>query len=296
MPKLIQLLLILTTIALIYAWPITKIKQLASCAPFITVEGEENPLELDHYLLGVLAGEMPASFPDEALRAQAFAARTYALRATDFGANSIGTTVQSQVYLNAEERLQKWGENTQAYEMKLLNAITSTEHQFIAYEEQPITAMFFSTSNGMTESAENYSGNSLPYLIPVSSSEADLKSQLKTIPLEEFALTIGVPEEQIQELTLVRNETGRVQAVKVPTRTLTGREFRTLFDLPSTDFSIQLLDQTIQIETKGYGHGVGMSQYGAKAMAEQSKTAEEIIAHYYPGTNLKKIEGCEKNN
>lgn len=287
--------IILTTFAMMYTWPIMKFeKPSISCTPQILVEGMEEPLELDDYLVGVLAGEMPAEFPREALRAQAFAARTYVLKSTDFGKRPIGTTTAAQVFQSSQQRLEKWGAQTAAYEEKLREAITSTENQFITFQEEPITAMFFSTSNGMTESAENYGGNAFPYLIPVASTEQDLKPNVVTIPIEEFAVTLGVPEEQIERLTLTRNETGRVQHVNLPTRTLTGREFRTLFELPSTDFAIELVGRIIRIETKGYGHGVGMSQYGAKAMAEQLATGEEIIAHYYPGTELKTIAACEK--
>ncbi|MFC4354138.1 stage II sporulation protein D [Chryseomicrobium palamuruense] len=295
MKKLVYPLLILSTFAAIYTIPMTQLSPTATCAPTILVKGEPEPIALDTYLLGVLAGEMPASFPEEALRAQAYAARTYALRATDFGRKQpIGTTTGSQVYLSASERQTKWGKDTALYETKLNAAIESTEHHYITFQEEPITAMFFSTSNGMTESAVNYGGNEYPYLIPVASMEPDVKPQSKTLPLEEFAQLLGATPEQIKELTLVRNETNRVQLVKLPNRTLTGREFRTLFELPSTDFSIQLIGTSVYISTKGYGHGVGMSQYGAKAMAEQGATAEDIIAHYYPGTEFRVIQGCEK--
>lgn len=294
MPKLLYVLFILSTIALVYTWPLQKQQIAKPCTPEIHVKGEAQPLSLDSYLLGVLAGEMPANFPPEALRAQAMAARTYVLKSTAFGQNAIDSTVDAQVYLNAQQRNEKWGADTALFETKLQQAIESTNNQLITYEGEPITAMFFSTSNGSTESAENFSGNAYPYLIPVTSAEPDLRPAEKLLTLEEFALTLGVPETQIPELTIVRNETGRVQLVKLPTRTLTGREFRTLFELPSTDFTIELTATTIQIHSSGYGHGVGMSQYGAKAMAEQGKVAEEIVAHYYPGTQLAVIPGCEK--
>lgn len=291
--RLFPLLILSITVA-IYTWPLQKPAEIALCAPEILVKGQKDPLQLNDYLLGVLAGEMPASFPPEALRAQALAARTYVIKATDFGNRPIDPTVQAQVFLNAEQRLEKWGADTELYETKLSEAIASTDHQVITYEGEPITAMFFSTSNGSTESAENYGGTAYPYLIPVSSYEPDLKPNKKILTLEEFAVTLGVPEDQIEQLTVFRNDTNRVQVVKLPTRTLTGREFRTLFELPSTDFTVELLGDSIHLVTAGYGHGVGMSQYGAKAMAEQGATGEDIIAHYYPGTILEPLAGCEK--
>lgn len=294
MKKLAYPLLILSTFVVIYTLPLTQLSSQATCAPLIQVKGEQESIHLDTYLLGVLAGEMPASFPDEALRAQAYAARTYALRATDFGKQPIGTTTGAQVYLSAEDRQNKWGQDTALYETKLKEVIESTTHRYITFQDEPITAMFFSTSNGMTESARNYGGSAYPYLIPVASDEPDVKPQSKTLPIDEFARLLGATPEQIKELTMVRNETNRVQLVKLPNRTLTGRDFRTLFELPSTDFSIQLVGSSVNITTKGYGHGVGMSQYGAKAMAEQGATAEAIIAHYYPGTAFRTIPGCEK--
>lgn len=119
MKKLAYPLLILSTFVAIYTFPVTQFSHEATCKPTILVKGEPEPIPLDNYLLGVLAGEMPASFPDEALRAQAYAARTYALRATDFGKRPIDRTTDAQVYLSATERESKWGQDTAHYEAKL---------------------------------------------------------------------------------------------------------------------------------------------------------------------------------
>src|SRR4051794_33345152 len=141
----------------------------ATCEIFITVDNQSIPLET--YLVGVLAGEMPASFHEEALKAQAITARTYAVRQTEFGKNMIQSTTSHQVFKNEQERQEKWQTTFQQYETKLQQAIAQTENLILTYDGEPITAMFHASSSEQTESAANYSGNAIPYLQSVQTAE-----------------------------------------------------------------------------------------------------------------------------
>lgn len=269
-----------------------------SCVPHITVDGEDKPIPLDEYILGVVAGEMPIGFHDESLRAQAIAARTYALRSTDMGKRPIQATVSAQVYKTAAERKKRWGKEFKANEKRLREIVESTAGDIIVYEDEMITAMFFSTSNGKTETAQNYSGNAIPYLQSVESPgedvvEAQVERRLE-MPISEWNEALGEewPAERFRSLQLVRNQTGRVQKAISANFEMTGRELREALGIASTDFDIayDITNKIVIVTTKGYGHGVGMSQFGAEAFAQKGWPAESILTYYYSGTTIKKFE------
>jgi len=271
------------------------------CTVWITVEGMDEPLPLEEYVLGVVAGEMPATFQEEALKAQAIAARTYALRSTDNGKKTIAATVSAQVYKNKAERKERWGKEFKRNEQKLREAVEATSNQVIEYEGEMITAMFFSTSNGKTEASQNYSGNPIPYLQSVDSpGEAEVAPEVerrKEMTLTEWNRLIGSTwtADRFKNLQLVRNQTGRVQKAVSDNFEMSGRDMRDALGLPSTDFNIayDVTNQIVHVTTLGYGHGVGMSQYGAEAFAQKGWTAEQILAHYYTGTLINNFENNE---
>lgn len=267
----------------------------ADCHVHITVAGEDKPLNLEDYVVGVVAAEMPITFHEEALKAQAVAARTYALRTTDNGQKPIAADVSAQVYKTKEERKKRWGKDFKRNEEKIRAAVEATAGQIIVYEDQMISAMFFSTSNGQTETALNFSGSEIAYLQSVESpGEEDIapkfKRQLK-LPLAEWNEALGTnwTTDQFKSLQLVRNSSGRVQQVITTNFEMGGREMRQLLGLASTDFNIafDLEKEIVHVSTVGYGHGVGMSQYGAEAFARKGWTAENILLHYYKGTEIK---------
>lgn len=271
------------------------------CTMWITVEGMDEPLPLEEYVLGVVAGEMPANFQEEALKAQAIAARTYALRSTGNGKKPIAATVSAQVYKSKAERRERWGKEYKRNEQKLREAVEATRNQVIEYEGEMITAMFFSTSNGKTEAAQNYSGNAIPYLQSVDSpGEAAVAPQVERqqeMTLTEWNRMIGSTwnAERFTNLQLVRNQTGRVQKAVSNNFEMSGRDMRDALGLPSTDFNIayDVTNQIVHVTTQGYGHGVGMSQYGAEAFAQKGWTANQILAHYYTGTSINNFENNE---
>jgi len=272
-----------------------------ACEIFIEVEGQKDKIPLETYIVGVVAAEMPVAFNKEALKAQAIAARTYALKTTNYGKNAIAPTVARQVYYNKEQRKANWTSNFPGNEKKIVEAITETEGQVLLYNNELITAMFHSTSNGQTESAYGYSGNDLPYLQSVASMSDQTSPKFATI--KEWTLaewnalwSTKWQASDFNRMQLFLNDSGRVDRLQLGKNVWSGREIRTLLQLPSTDFKITYNSTAgkVQVATKGYGHGVGMSQYGANAMASEGKTASEILHYYYQQIEIKKIDACLK--
>ncbi|MFY3791100.1 stage II sporulation protein D [Ureibacillus sp. MALMAid1270] len=264
------------------------------CEINIKVAEVDVPVSLEDYVIGVVAAEMPAKFHPEALKAQAIAARTYVLKSTNYGEIEIEPTVARQVYYDQTVRQNNWQSDFEENEQKIREAVKSTEGEVIVYNNELITAMFHSMSNGMTESAKNYSGNDLPYLQPVASTDFQYATNYevtKTFTIDEWNKRLGVNStlSQVKQLKLKRNDTGRVDTVTLQDKVWTGRDFRTLLDLRSTDFSISVNGETIIVTTEGFGHGVGMSQYGADALANQGSTVYQILDHYYKNTKIEKI-------
>ena len=263
-----------------------------ACEPtMIRVEGLAEPLPLEEYITGVVQAEMPATFKLEALKAQAIAARTFALKTTNFGITAIKPTTSHQAFVSHSERTPP---------ANIVQAVTETASQILTYNNELITAMFFSTSNGKTESAEGYSGNKIPYLITTDSvgdTTSPKFSQTKSFTLKEWNDAFGFnwTADHFNQLTMVPNESQRIQQVTTAKHEWTGREIRDILGLPSTDFDIDASNPNlITVSTKGYGHGVGMSQYGADAMAQAGSKAEDILKHYYPQTEIKNFESIQQ--
>ncbi len=269
----------------------TSPEETVACEPvLIRVEGHAEPLPIEEYIKGVVSAEMPATFNLEALKAQAIAARTFALKTTNFGATSIKPTTSHQAFISEKERIPP---------ANIAQAITETASQVLTYDNELITAMFFSTSNGKTESAEGYSGNKIPYLVTTDSIgdfTSPKFSQTKTFTLKEWNEAFGFiwTADHFNKLTLKANESQRIQQVTTAKHEWTGREIRDILGLPSTDFNINASNPNlITVSTKGYGHGVGMSQYGANAMAQEGRKAEDILGHYYPKTKIKNFQSIQ---
>ncbi|QGG49966.1 stage II sporulation protein D [Lysinibacillus pakistanensis] len=311
MKKWIMSVGIICLIGLLYVLPVAFSEKRATeesvqttdnaCEIFIEVEGQQEKIPLETYVTGVVAAEMPVSFKKEALKAQAIAARTYALKSTNYGREAIAPTVARQVFYNKEQRKANWTSNFPGNEKKIVEAINETKGQVLLYNNQLITAMFHSTSNGKTESAYGYSGNDLPYLQSVASMSD--QSSPKYSAIKEWTLTewntIWPDKWQVSDFSRIQyffNDSGRVERLQLGKNVWSGREVRTLLQIPSTDFKISYDTNTgkVQVSTKGYGHGVGMSQYGAEAMASEGKNANEILHYYYQDIEIKKIDACLK--
>ena len=259
----------------------------------LLADGSTVEKEMDEYLLGVLAGEMPASFPEEALKAQAVASRSYAAHALStrkHGENTLCAQSCCQIYLTEEQCRDKWGADYDFYADKLRACIAATEGQLLLYGEEAAEACFHASSLGCTESSEDIWGRAVPYLVSVSSPESSeavpkLITEVRFTPEELSAALGGGKDGGIGQYT--RDAAGRVAAIELMGKRYSGGELRSLLGLSSTDFSVEYRDGVYIFTVNGYGHGVGMSQYGAKLMAEQGATYREILAHYYPGTEIR---------
>lgn len=262
----------------------------------VTSDIESIPLE--QYVAGVVASEMPAEFELEALKAQALAARTYIvqymLAKGSFDPEQIITdTTQHQVYKNQDELKEQWGADFQRKMEKITDAVLQTAGQILTYQENPITPAFFSTSNGLTENAEDYWENPLPYLISVESpwdTASPRYLDQKSLAITEVESLLGIQlNAPIEHAPTTYTDSGRVETVQLGGEFFTGREIREALGLRSTDFVIEQKDDHLVFTTKGFGHGIGMSQYGANGMAEEGKSYQEIVAHYYQGVEISSL-------
>ena len=263
----------------------------------LTKNNTVEKINLEDYLVGVVSGEVPVSFEKEAIKAQAVAARTYALKQIENHKNyeyDVKDDTSSQVYQTDEELRNKWGNNYDEYVKKIKKCVNETEGEYVSYNNEVIYAFFFSTSNGKTEDNKNVFGKDLPYLKVVDSSfdESETKNftTVKIVSLDDFYKQLDLEKSDELNITdIVRTESGRISSIMVNGKAFTGRDFQKRLSLRSNDFTIQKNNENITITTKGFGHGVGMSQYGANALAKRHKTYDEILKYYYQGTNLQKL-------
>jgi len=257
---------------------------------------------LEEYIIGVVAAEMPVSFPLEALKAQAVAARTYTVRELGQTTGEINPSDLGQAYSSTEELDKKWGENHMAYLEKVKQAVGETKGEIMVYEEEPILAVFHAQSGGQTEVSENIWEQPLPYLQSVDSKADEQAPHFLTetrISAKEIGEKCGAvlgasqSEKEVLETfaVLERSKAGYVTKVQIGQQTETGRQVRQSLGLRSTNFTIKKEGTDFIITTKGYGHGGGMSQYGASFMAEDGKTYREILSHYYKGVSFSHWNG-----
>jgi len=257
-----------------------------------TEQVEEVPLE--KYVSQVVASEMPTTFELEALKAQSVAARTYIIDHLLHDQDSEVLDDESdQVYKNEEELRKIWGKNFHENMEKLQQAVQATKGKIITYNNEPITAAYFSTSNGYTENSEDYWEQELPYLRSVESpwDKDSPKFTDQTIyPRNEIESKLGItiPNNAVFEIS--RTNSNRVAYVTIDKEKFTGREIREKLSLPSSDFTIKQNEDYLIFTTKGFGHGIGMSQYGANGMAKEGKSFEDIIHHYYQDVAIQSVE------
>ncbi len=269
----------------------------------VLAEGEIREMSMAEYLPMALAGEMPASFGSEALKAQAVALRSYALYCREHGKNS---HPDADICLSSSccaagtelgEMEESWGAAAGEYRAKLLSAVEDSDGLYLSYEDEAILAMFHSCSLGATEhSAELL--NPLPYLVSVGSPETEedisnIRSSVEVSP-EEFRESIGrifptlslegEPGSWLGAVT--PSAGGRVGSINIGGQEISGLAMRQIFSLRSTDFQLKWTGQSFLFSVAGYGHGLGMSQYGANAMAKAGESCEAILEHYYPGAKL----------
>jgi len=275
----------------------------ASASPFSvevmrTNADEVEDVPLEQYVLGVVASEMPSEFEVEALKAQGLAARTYIINHLLYqdGKEDFDVTdgTEHQVYQSEEELRQSWGSDYEENIKKLTEAVASTEGEILTYEDTPITPAFFSTSNGYTENSEDYWENELPYLRSVESpwdeeSPKFMDQKVFTIGEVEAALGVELANDQAIPVEVTRTGSERVSEMKLADHQFTGRETRDKLDLQSSDFEVEQNQDHMIFTTKGFGHGIGMSQYGANGMAKEGKDYEDIVNYYYQDIEISTV-------
>ncbi len=258
-------------------------------------------LSEEDYLVGVVAAEMPASFPEEALKAQAVAARSYARYCAATGkhpeADLCADPGCCQAWQSEEALREKWGEAYGDNLLRVRQAVEATRGQILTYEGEPILAAFHSSSAGATEDCGAV-WNPRPYLVSVSSPEGPedvpgYRSMLRCDPLDFRDVILsarpeadfsGPEEDWLGECR--RDASGRVESLVLGGVSVSGTELRRLFSLRSTAFSLEYAEGMFVFSVTGFGHGVGMSQYGAMVMAREGADYRQILAHYYPGAEL----------
>lgn len=256
---------------------------------------EEVPFE--DYVVGVLAGEMPVNFEIEALKAQAVAARTYVMKKMEANYKEdydVVDTVVNQVYISDQELREKWANEYESKINKIKQAVAETKGEYLTYDGKVIEALFFSTSVGKTENSEEIFSKALPYLRSVDSSWDEEVSPVFNdsfeFSLQEFYDRLNLEYSETLSFKINKTtSTGRVKEATINGKVFTGSKIFSLLNIRSTFFDINQVGNNIIITTKGYGHGVGMSQYGALAMAKRGYSYREILSYYYQGTKLEKI-------
>lgn len=276
-----------------------------SAAPMIRVEfpDEVKEVSLEEFLAGVIAAEMPAAFPISALEAQAIAARTYIYihsplnnaedKSRHDNAAVCCDSTHCQAWQGLEERQKKWGENAPLYEEKIRQAIINTWGQILTYEGQPVETPYFSSCGGQTESAAEAWGSDRPWLQSVKCNwdiDAPVYETEAVFTLAEVAQKLKVNTNDLKTMAVIeKTQGGRVASLQVGSKTLKGTELRQLLGLRSASFSWEIAQTEIAFLVHGYGHGVGLCQYGAGGMAKAGFECREILKHYYSGTQIIKI-------
>lgn len=279
---------------------------------YITETDKIVEVPLEEYICGVVSNEMPANFEKEALKAQAVAARTYLASKKNRGCSlhenvDICDSTHCQVYTSKEDRLSKWDEScAEDYWNKIKEAVDETSGQVLSYEgELVLYPQFFSTSSGQTENSEDVFSGDIPYLKSVSSigeEEAPKYTSEKKYSLEDFVYllnnnfsNLNATVENIKEKFKVKSksEAGGVMTLEINNVEVKGTDFRKAVLLNSTNFTYEFIDNNIVFYCKGYGHGVGMSQWGANAMAKNGSGYDEILKHYYTGVEITNLEFTE---
>lgn len=259
--------------------------------------GDIEYLPLEEYLVGVLAGEMPIYFEKEAFKAQAVAARSYALKRIDYNKNldyDVVDSVINQVYLDDDYLKNAWKNEYINNINKLREVVNETQNECLTYNNEIIDALFFSTSNGYTESSSLVFNNDIPYLVSVKSSwdektSSAFRSRL-SFELKDFYDRLGINYSNYLVVNNIkRSSTNRVISLSINDTNFSGRTLYEKLGLRSTDFTVFQDNNRVIFDMVGYGHGVGMSQYGAEGMALDGYSYIDILKYYYTGAEIKKI-------
>ena len=257
----------------------------------LLINNEKKQIPLEEYLVNVVGAEVPALFDMEALKSQAVASRTFAL----YQENTRGyVTTTDQAYNSLEELQQKWQDNYYTYLKRITDAVNMTKNQVITYNKKLIKSYFYAMSNGYTTTSLSVFNETLPYLntiMPTSDNETNTKFKVtKKVSKDEFCKTLNIDCAVLTINNVITDYSNRIETISINKKTYTGIEIRKKFNLRSTDFTITAENNDIIFTTKGYGHGVGMSQYGANAMAKEGSSYKDILEYYYQGVTIEEYK------
>lgn len=263
-------------------------------------QGTVQKMELDTYLLGVVLGELPGSFHTEAIKAQVVAVRTLTLRrlSSDPKHGEAAVCMESgccQAFCDPREYEALGGDAS--FIKRVETCISETKNQVLIYEDVLIDAAYFSCSGGRTEDALAVWGTDVPYLQSADSPGEEFASHYTdtvTMDVSDFQKALGLSDavsEKPYVESVLYTRGGGVESITISGSDFTGMEFRTLLNLRSTNFTVTVSSDQVTITTKGFGHRVGMSQYGAEAMALEGYSYDQILLHYYAGTRLVRWDG-----
>lgn len=291
----------------------TEGEKAAKIKVYVVEQKKVIEMNIEDYIKGVVAAEVPALFEEEALKAQAIAARTFAsANLKDFGGGGcknypgadVCSTVHCQAWISKEDRFKNWGaDNAVSLWNRISNAVESTKGMVLVYNgELAKYIKYHSTSGGKTEDSVNVFNSKIPYLVSVESPGEELSPKYSTnvvIRREEFIKKMDELSPKIklsndnlgaQIKIMDRTEGSRVKNIKIGDKTFTGIDIRWAFLLNSADFTVKVDTKYVTFNVRGNGHGVGLSQYGANAMAKEGKKYDEILKHYYQGISIGRLE------
>ena len=289
-----MLLLWLFALIILPSLVVTTIEALSS-EPKIVVYNyklqQEKELNLEEYVTGVIAAEMPVSFPLAALKSQAVAARTYALKKKSNGQRLTTTSRFDQAWLSKNELLNSWQLDKFLLRWcKLAAAVDQTKGLVLTYNNQLITAAYHSTSGGQTADAVEVWGGDVPYLKSVSSyceSNSPYYNQQQFFSWSQLAEKLDLLKDNYSQIKVLKySSSGRILKIRIADKNFSGRDLRRKLGLNSTKFKFKTTKLGVRFIVDGFGHGVGMSQYGAQGLAEQGYNFKQILNHYYPQTEL----------
>ncbi len=312
--KTVYIITMMALSVLMLLIPLTAKNNLTNIPVSAVVQEEEKPAEkvrvwmsagseikefsAEDYIFGVVSAEMPALYEEEALKAQAVAAYTYYLvqkeanKDKDYDITDDYTV--DQAFITPEKAREKWGDEADKYESKIRSAVRAVFGKRVTYEGKTATTLYHAISFGVTEKASEVWGGDYPYLVSVDSSFDKLnENYLVTTTIdastlkEKLSSLVGISgTEENCFGTITRTEAGGVKTIVVAGKELTGADLRKALGLRSANFEVAFKDGKYSFTTKGYGHSIGMSQYGAHYMAQQGKSFEEILLHYYSGCKI----------
>ncbi|EGT3615308.1 stage II sporulation protein D [Clostridium perfringens] len=284
---------------------LTEVVNIKEVEVYISKENKVKKIPLEDYVLSVVSSEMPASFHDEALKAQAVLARTFVINKMILGCSNIKEgdicdTTHCQAYLDIDKRKESWGENGEEYLKKIKKAVEETDGEILSYNKELVRyPQYFSTSSGNTEDAVAVFSEDVPYLKSVESPGEEVSPKYVSevnVSINDFKKTIkeSVPNSNLgdninEEIEILnRNTGGTVDDIKIGEAVIKGKEFRKIFSLNSANFTLEFSEDGVNIKCLGYGHGVGMSQWGANVMGKDGKKYDEILEHYFKGSKIEK--------